>query len=152
MKKSKTSWMAIAVSGLVALSAALPADAMPVPTRVGPMATDSQNVRMDRDQRIWHKRGFNRSRVTSHRHVSTRYRSWRGYRGYRYHRPGYRRYDGFWYPPAAFSIGVVVRPGIRRGNAHVRWCRNHYVSYQASDNTFQPYEGSRRQCVSPYSR
>lgn len=38
----------------------------------------------------------------------------------------------------------------RGGNAHVRWCYNRYRSYRASDNTFQPYNGPRRQCRSPY--
>jgi hypothetical protein len=36
------------------------------------------------------------------------------------------------------------------GNAHVNWCYNQYRSYRASDNTFQPYNGPRKQCVSPY--
>ncbi|MBN8934661.1 MAG: BA14K family protein, partial [Rhizobium pusense] len=34
--------------------------------------------------------------------------------------------------------------------AHVNWCANRYRSYRAYDNTFQPYNGPRRQCVSPY--
>jgi hypothetical protein len=36
------------------------------------------------------------------------------------------------------------------GNAHVNWCYNRYRSYRAYDNTFQPYHGPRRQCISPY--
>ena len=36
------------------------------------------------------------------------------------------------------------------GNAHVRWCYNRYRSYRAWDNTFQPYNGPRQQCYSPY--
>ncbi len=36
------------------------------------------------------------------------------------------------------------------GNSHVNWCYNRYRSYRAYDNTFQPYYGPRRQCVSPY--
>ncbi len=39
----------------------------------------------------------------------------------------------------------------RLGGAHVRWCYNRYRSYRAYDNTFQPYNGPRRQCWSPYS-
>lgn len=35
-------------------------------------------------------------------------------------------------------------------NAHVAWCANQYRSYRTSDNTFQPYQGPRQQCVSPY--
>ncbi|TPJ52328.1 BA14K family protein [Mesorhizobium sp. B2-6-4] len=33
---------------------------------------------------------------------------------------------------------------------HVRRCYDHYRSYRRSDNTFQPYNGPRRQCRSPY--
>jgi len=40
----------------------------------------------------------------------------------------------------------------RMSNAHVQWCYNRYKSYRSSDNTFQPYNGPRRQCYSPYSR
>ncbi len=36
------------------------------------------------------------------------------------------------------------------GNDHVSWCYNRYRSYRAYDNTFQPYYGPRRQCISPY--
>jgi hypothetical protein len=161
MTKSKTSWLA-AISGIVALATALPAEAMPMPARTALAAvTDAQTVKMDRDQRIWRKhdnnrhgvnRYGNRDRMVKHHITTVRYHTWRGHRGYRDYRPGYRRYNGFWYPPAAFSLGVVIRPGVRHGSAHVRWCRDHYVSYRASDNTFQPYEGPRRACVSPYSR
>jgi BA14K-like protein len=34
--------------------------------------------------------------------------------------------------------------------AHLGWCTGAYRSYRASDNTFQPYQGPRRQCDSPY--
>lgn len=37
-----------------------------------------------------------------------------------------------------------------RGDAHVGWCYRRYRSYRSYDNTFQPYHGRRRQCVSPY--
>ncbi|MBX5149062.1 BA14K family protein [Rhizobium lentis] len=79
-----------------------------------------------------------------------------GYRGYSYYRPGYRRYNGYWYPLAAFGAGAVVvapryvAPAPRMGSAHVAWCANRYRSYRAYDNTFQPYNGPRQQCYSPY--
>ncbi|MDQ2632323.1 MAG: BA14K family protein, partial [Pseudomonadota bacterium] len=44
--------------------------------------------------------------------------------------------------------GATVHRG---GSAHVQWCYDRYRSYRASDNTFQPYNGPRRQCYSPYS-
>ncbi|QSY95206.1 BA14K family protein [Rhizobium bangladeshense] len=83
-----------------------------------------------------------------------------GYRGYSYYRPGYRRYNGYWYPLAAFGAGAViggaiaqpryVAPAPRMGSSHVAWCANRYRSYRAYDNTFQPYNGPRQQCYSPY--
>ncbi|KQV83611.1 BA14K family protein [Rhizobium sp. Root1220] len=33
---------------------------------------------------------------------------------------------------------------------HVNWCYSRYRTYRASDNTFQPNYGPRRQCVSRY--
>ena len=85
---------------------------------------------------------------------------WHGHRGYRNYRPGYRYYNGWWYPAAAFVGGAIVGSAIANqptyyaqpsyGNAHVQWCYNRYRSYRASDNTFQPNSGPRRQCVSPY--
>lgn len=79
-----------------------------------------------------------------------------GHRGYRHHRPGYREFNGWWFPSAAFIAGAIIsgaanQPVVRSGNAHVEWCYNRYRSYRASDNTFQPYNGPRRQCYSPYS-
>jgi hypothetical protein len=79
-----------------------------------------------------------------------------GYRGYSYYRPGYREFDGFWFPLAAFAAGAIIASQPRvvvRGysSAHVDWCYDRYRSYRAYDNTFQPYHGPRRQCYSPFS-
>ncbi|EEQ93584.1 BA14K family protein [Brucella intermedia LMG 3301] len=92
---------------------------------------------------------------------------WNGYRGDRYYRHGYRRHnDGWWYPLAAFGAGAIIggaiaapppppppvyrAPAYGYSNSHVQWCYNRYRSYRASDNTFQPYNGPRQQCYSPY--
>lgn len=83
-----------------------------------------------------------------------------GHRGYYDYRPGYRRHNGFWFPAAAFITGAIVGGALAApapvyrgggGSAHVEWCYNRYRSYRASDNTFQPYNGPRRACYSPYS-
>jgi hypothetical protein len=84
-------------------------------------------------------------------------RRWHGHRGSRYSRPGYRRHsDGWWYPLAAFGIGAAIGGAIanqpQAGGSHVAWCSNRYRSYRAYDNTFQPYNGGRQECISPYSR
>lgn len=83
-----------------------------------------------------------------------------GYRGYNYYRPGWRAYNGWWFPPSAFVAGAIVGGAISQpppvytvpsgASAHVRWCYERYRSYRASDNTFQPNSGPRRQCRSPY--
>ena len=96
------------------------------------------------------KRGF-------HRHSKRGF--YNGHRGYRHKRPGYRHYNGFWFPPAAFSFGVIIGGGNRGGAhirpgytnpQHIRWCHNKYRSYDQRSNTFQPYHGPRRECRSPY--
>ncbi len=44
------------------------------------------------------------------------------------------------------------RPRRRRASsAHVDWCFDRYRSYREWDNTFQPYNGGRRRCLSPYN-
>lgn len=78
-----------------------------------------------------------------------------GHKGYHSKRDGYRYYNGFWFPLAAFGLGAIVGSAAARSgnsnNAHVDWCYDHYRSYRVYDNTFQPYHGPRRQCYSPYS-
>lgn len=34
--------------------------------------------------------------------------------------------------------------------AHVEWCSNRYRSYSPRDNSYNPYRGGRRECISPY--
>ncbi|MFN4100085.1 MAG: BA14K family protein [Pararhodobacter sp.] len=33
---------------------------------------------------------------------------------------------------------------------HLNWCRDRWRSYRVSDNSYQPYNGPRRVCVSPF--
>jgi hypothetical protein len=64
-----------------------------------------------------------------------------------YGHPAYRPY----YNPYRYSYPVAPRRLYRSPqNAHVSWCYHRYRSYRARDNSFQPYHGPRRQCVSPY--
>ena len=109
------------------------------------------------DRRHVDRRDFNRHEFRRHPHGSV---YWRGHRGYREPRPGYRRHGDYWFPLAAFATGMIISgaiansapppPAYSGGNAHVNWCYNRYRSYRASDNTFQPYNGPRKQCISPY--
>ncbi|RYE86703.1 MAG: BA14K family protein [Hyphomicrobiales bacterium] len=80
-----------------------------------------------------------------------------GYRGYRDRRDGFRFYNGYWFPNSAFSFSFRIdgnrnRGGMRLSSRHVEWCQDRYRSYRLSDNSYQPYNGPRRDCVSPYSR
>ncbi|RWX77187.1 BA14K family protein [Neorhizobium lilium] len=90
-----------------------------------------------------------------------------GYQGYRQHRPGYRFHQGYWFPLAAFGAGAIIGGAIAAPRyvepapapvyrstginpRHAEWCSNRYRSYDAYSNTFQPYNGPRQSCVSPY--
>ena len=77
------------------------------------------------------------------------------YRGY-YRRNYWPRYYGpglffnFYGPSYDY---VAPRRYYREGRysqAHIDWCYDRYRSYRASDNTYQPYHGGRRECYSPY--
>ena len=80
-----------------------------------------------------------------------------GMRGHNRWRHGYRRSNGYWFPAAAFLGAVIIGGAIANannyegGNQHIRWCENRYRSYRISSNSFQPYNGPRRICYSPYN-
>ena len=61
--------------------------------------------------------------------------------------PAYRVYDDY-YPRRVYRTERVYRRA--GGDVHTDWCYNRYRSYRAWDNTFQPYNGARRECFSPY--
>lgn len=44
----------------------------------------------------------------------------------------------------------VYRRAYNGNNPHLAWCYDRYRSYRQSDNTFQPYHGPRKDCLSPY--
>lgn len=75
-----------------------------------------------------------------------------GYR--RHYRPRSGIYFNFDLTPRHIEPRYVYPRRVYRstgGSAHVNWCYNRYRSYRAWDNTFQPYNGPRQQCWSPYS-
>lgn len=87
------------------------------------------------------------------------YAYYNGHRGYNHRRDGYREYNGFWFPLAAFAAGALIAGAAQPApvyaapapNPHVDWCARTYRSYNPYDNTFQPYHGPRAYCISPYS-
>lgn len=73
----------------------------------------------------------------------------------RYERPPHRyRPRGGYYLEFGVPSGRYVAPrrANRGGNAHYRWCHERYKSYRQWDNSWKPYHGPRRQCISPFVR
>ncbi|WEX11400.1 BA14K family protein [Chelativorans sp. AA-79] len=130
-----------------ALSAGAAANAAPVTT-----AQPADLVQVDhRDRRHW-RRGHDRRHWRHHRNWDRRHH-WRraprsgftlefGTGGYRYGPPPYYARPRYVVPRRAYGLPA----------AHVNWCHAKYRSYRASDNSFQPYHGPRRACISPYWR
>lgn len=154
-----------AAAMMLTLPLTTPGFAMPkAPAAVVSGQSDVILVQHDRHMRNHPRRGnqnWQRGPHHGNQHWTRRGDNYylRGHRGYRHHRPGYRQYNGWWFPSAAFMAGAIMggamtaEPPVRyrpRGNAHIDWCYSRYRSYRASDNTFQPYNGPRRQCRSPY--
>lgn len=139
--------LSLLAAGAIALTAVTPASAlMPTPLKTAPLVTDSAPLlvrdHMRKDNRIYIYNGQ---------------RYYNGQRGYRTYREGYRRHNGFWFPGAAFGLGIMIAPQMQNrvirsygGNRHIEWCLNHYRSYRVSDNSWQPNYGQRRVCVSPF--
>lgn len=172
MKKLLSGLCASALAFAVTATGLFPANAGPVyvpKTGVEAQGDVIQVQEWRRDRREWRRdrREFRRDRREWRRDRREARRDfyrdrpgyYRGYRGYRAYRPGYRRYGDYWYPAAAFIAGAIVggalstpqpRTVYRGGDSHTQWCYNRYRSYRAYDNTFQPYNGPRQQCISPY--
>lgn len=164
MRKLRTTTYA-AIFAVAAGSFAGPATASPwmkapAPAPVAGQQAEIQKVggmRRGRGDRRDRRAGSRRGRGDNWRMREGR-PYWRGHRGYRERRSGYREYNGWWFPPAAFALGAIIggaarsNPGYAGGlpAAHYAWCEDRYRSYRASDNTFQPYNGPRQQCNSPY--
>lgn len=157
MKKIMSSVLATILSASFVGAATLPTNAAAIYV---PQATTAQsNIVPVVENRIIRKnRHYRADRRNWRRNHAPRAHYWRGHRGYDHYRPGYRRHGDFWFPLAAFATGAIIsgaiansnQPVYAAGDAHVRWCYDRYRSYRASDNTFQPYNGPRRQCISPY--
>ncbi len=100
------------------------------------------------------KRRANRANRRANRAERRADRRLRGHRGHRNKQRGYRRHsDGWWYPLAAFgaiAAGSAIANSADRGDRHEEWCEDRYRSYRVWDNTFQPYNGPRKECNSPF--
>lgn len=170
MKKLLSTLCATALAASVTVTGMLPAGAAPVYVPKAPTVQPQSDVIQVQDYR-W-KRRFNR-RFDDGRFFMRRgdfdgprirrfdgdVAWYNGHRGYRKWRRGYRYHDGFWFPAGAFIAGAIVGGAIANSNnyrvyagdsAHERWCYDRYRSYREWDNTWQPYYGPRRPCISPY--
>ncbi|MCX7304433.1 MAG: BA14K family protein [Hyphomicrobiales bacterium] len=165
MKKMFSALCATALAASIGLSGSLPASAAPLAMPQAAPAAQSDVVQVDT---VWRKKnGWNGNRNVYRNNNNwnnkkqwnngPKYGWYHGHRGYPYKRPGYRYYNGFWFPAGAFIAGAVIGGAIANnnnnnyGSSHVQWCYDRYRSYRASDNTFQPYNGPRQQCYSPYN-
>ncbi len=174
MNRLMTKIATAALSVAVVLTSMAPAGAaMQVPRVQAPVQNDVVQVdstnrpfyyRQYGGDRRWHgDRGIRRHGWDNgwRRGGWERHGWYNGHRGYRNYRHGYRQYNGYWFPLAAFGAGAIIGGAMaappRRAYAgsmspsHVNWCENRYRSYRAYDNTFQPNHGGRRACISPYS-
>ncbi|MGB6119762.1 MAG: BA14K family protein [Mesorhizobium sp.] len=159
---------AVAITGVVPASSAPVVVQQTAPSSVKMAQFDYETDRqMRRQNRNWRSerrnwRGDQRRWAGQRQWRGDNRPGWyRGHRGYRHKRPGYRYHDGWWFPAGAFIAGAIIsgavnsaqQPRYNRSysSAHVRWCYNRYRSYRDWDNTFQPYNGPRQQCYSPYS-
>jgi hypothetical protein len=170
MRKFLSAICASALTAAVAITGVMPAGAAPVYVPAAPHTQNAQSdvIQVD-NHRKWRKNNMRRgSNWDGPRHSQRRWRDndrrygwYNGHRGYRERRAGYRYHNGWWFPGGAFVAGAIIGGAIANsnnaprysggGSSHVQWCYDRYRSYRASDNTFQPYNGGRQQCYSPYS-
>lgn len=145
---------ALAVS--LTFATAVPTLAAPSVFRAAPaVSSDIVEIQYRRDHRANRSDRRNDRRDRFERRGNDTY--YNGHRGSRDRRAGYRQHNGFWFPGAAFIAGAIAsgaanQPALRpQGNAHVSWCQDRWRSYRVSDNSYQPFNGPRQRCVSPYN-
>lgn len=101
------------------------------------------------EQVQYRHRGHRYHRDRDWRHSRRHRRHWnRQWRNPRHYRPRSGIYFHFGTPAPRYVPAPRRAYGL--SGSHVRWCHARYRSYRTWDNTFQPYHGPRRQCLSPY--
>ncbi|WP_156850583.1 BA14K family protein [Bartonella refiksaydamii] len=106
--------------------------------------------------------------------IFTGRRELNGFKGYHNYRRGYVKYrDNWWYPEAAFVtvpqlntkwpplkvtsdakrmflISFLEKKELGWLKQHIESCRTRYRSYNKDDNSYQPFHGPRKQCLSRF--
>lgn len=176
MVKSMNRLAILALSVATAMSGIPPAGAFPIVPTVKSQAADVERVQFSYERGENYKNDRCRNPVGSCRGYRDRHYRYGRYRDRDHYRYGYRdrgyrdRYHRRYYRDRDSNVGALIGglaagaiiggllaqpryPAPRYyggGNGHTRWCYARYRSYRAYDNTFQPYHGPRRQCISPY--
>lgn len=165
----------LARAGMFALAiastaAALPTSALALPTGTATLAQAQDLVVPVEDDAWIRRRPWNNSGDFNNTDPGRPPEDWRRRNGHRWDNDGWRRghWDDDYYPryrrrpTVYFDLDLTPQRYIQpryyeqrrvyRGlpRAHVAWCFDRYRSYRASDNSFQPNYGPRRQCRSPY--
>ena len=156
MKKFLSGFCAAALATSFAVASIAPVNAAPIfiPKAVA-ATTDIQLANHGGSRRMLRRDRFD----DRHFRRDGNYAWYGEHRGYRTYRRGYRQHNGYWFPAAAFLAGALITGAIVNnnnyrvysgGNSHVSWCYDRWRSYRAYDNSYQPYNGPRRICYSPY--
>ncbi len=91
-----------------------------------------------------HRHAYKRGKYKRH---NNHYRGSRHHRGHRYSRSNRNIVP---YIIGGVILGSAIAQSSNRGSNHVRWCDRKYRSYDVRSDTFQPYNGPRKRCNSPY--
>ncbi|MDQ0456377.1 BA14K family protein [Rhizobium paknamense] len=155
-----TRLIAIALSAATFLGSIIPAGATQSISTASSVQVQTQGVQVAENS--WADDRRTRPRIYRHHDYRGSYYRDRDHRD-RYYRDRYYRRHHHGNAGAiigGFAAGAIIggalasqpryAPRYTGGNAHVSWCANRYRSYRAYDNTFQPYNGPRQQCISPY--
>jgi hypothetical protein len=149
----------IAISVMTAFTGVLPAQAFPVAS--APKVETSQPKADVQQVQYWRHgdRRYGDRRWGGYRDRDSRHYSDRYYRNrhYRHHNGNAGAIIGG-LAAGAIIGGALAQPRYAQpryspqqryvgGNSHVNACYARYRSYRASDNTYQPNYGPRRQCV-----
>ena len=148
MKRFTSGLCATALAASFAIASIFPVNAASIYVPQGKtMSSDVQLIASRGHRSHGGHGGYNRIYRRNGHHY------YHGHRGYDHYRHGYRRYGNYWFPLAAFATGAIVGGAIANdnppvyGSSHEARCYARYRSYRAYDNTYQPYNGPRRQCL-----